>query len=571
MKTKVFEQRLKDAKNIGIIGVGDNSGKLVSDFIYIFGNMLSIGSNIVWKDNLILSDYKCDYYICCTYDRKKASAEMSKAGLKYKENYLFADDCFSWLDDYKGSRIALKAYPGSFKNRVNILAFGYAAKHGKVTPRDRYKEILNGKYSNGEGNYYGRHLQRNNKGILRKLIIAAYLFLGSLESLPQLFAGKRLIEKYDYICFESVSGAIKYRKENPEAGNKVITIEELKAHTMASLYMKAVYYDRRQNACECDRPLNTLWIGEHGTTRLCGCPDYLDISCGNLGVTKCCEMWNSTLARILRLSVINNTYTFCSRELCRKFNAEKDVETLLDRKNLIGAGNPDLIKIANDYVCNLHCPSCRKHILAKNDNDTEMEIAACTQELLKSGWLDKADQLVIGASGEAFLSAHYRRILFDGIVKRNSIFIMTNGTLFTHSVWEKLEGKYEHIGFSVSVDAATKDTYAKVRCGGDFERLIENMRFLSELRRENKVDSVEVNMIVQKANYKEIPDFIRWAKEMGFDRAYLSHLWNWGTFTDEEFENNVSMFDRTGKMKKDLALVLEDPVCQDPIVDMRWE
>ncbi len=80
-----------------------------------------------------------------------------------------------------------------------------------------------------------------------------------------------------------------------------------------------------------------------------------------------------------------------------------------------------------------------------------------------------------------------------------------------------------------------------------------------------------VNMIVQKANYKEIPEFIKWGKEMGFDVVYLSHIWNWGTFSDEEFENNVSMFDRTGKMKKELAAVLEDPICQDPIVDMRWE
>lgn len=571
MKNKVREQKLKNAKNLGVVGFGDNSGKLVDDFISVFENVFCINGCIDWKDGVSLSDGKHDYYICCTYDRNKALAEMSKSGLKYEENYLFAEDCFFCLDDLKESRIALKAYPGSFKGWVNVLAFGYAAKHGKVTPRDRYKDILNGTYSNDEGNRYGRHLQRNSNGIGRKLTIASYLLLGSLESLPQLFAGKRLTEKYDYICFESVADAIRYKKENPAAGNKVITIEELKAHTMASLYMKAVYFDRRQNDCKCDRPLNTLWIGEHGTTRLCGCPDYLDISCGNLGVTECSEIWNSPLARIMRLSVINNTYTFCSRELCRKFNSNKDTETLLERKDMKETGHPDLIKLANDYVCNLHCPSCRKHILAKNDDDTEMEIAACTHDLLQSGWLDKTDQLAIGASGETFLSEHYKRILCGGVVKRNSIQIMTNGTLFTKKAWEMIEGKYEHISFSVSVDAATKETYEKVRCGGSFESLMENMKFLSELRRENKVDNVVVNMIVQKANYKEIPEFIKWGKEMGFDVVYLSHIWNWGTFSDEEFENNVSMFDRTGKMTKELAAVLEDPICQDPIVDMRWE
>ena len=130
---------------------------------------------------------------------------------------------------------------------------------------------------------------------------------------------------------------------------------------------------------------------------------------------------------------------------------------------------------------------------------------------------------------------------------------MTNGTLFTSKEWEKLEGKYEDISFMVSVDAATKETYEKVRCGGQFERLMENMRFLSMLRKENKVNNVKVIMIVQKANYMEIPDFIKWAKGMGFDKVNLSHIRNWGTMLPE------------------LSAVLENPVCKDPIVSMSWQ
>ena len=569
-KNTEYEIKLKNAKNIGIVGIGMNSGKLVDDFIYIFKNMLNIGDRIEWNEGVTLPDDKHDHYICCTYEHGLAAAEMGKAGLRYREDYLFAEDFFSLLDDMKASGIALLSYSGTFKGWVKALVFGYAAKHGKLTPRDKYKDILSGSYYNDKGNRYGRHLSQNN-GIGKKIIYAWFLLLGSIESIPQLFAGKCLSEKYDHICFESVSDAIRYKNDHPAASGKVITVEELKAHTMAPLYMRAVYFDRRQNACGCDTPLNTLWIGEHGTTRLCGCPDFLDISCGNVGVTDRDRIWDSPLARIMRLSVINNTYTFCSRELCRKFNANKDGEELLERKSDVQVKEyPGVIKVANDYVCNLHCPSCRKHILAKNDDKTETEINSCAHDLLESGWLDKADKLVVGASGETFLSKNYRRILYDGVVRRNSISIMTNGTLFTRSEWEKLEGKYEHIGFSVSVDATTKETYAKVRCGGNFDRLMENMELLSVLRRENKVENVVVNMVVQKANYKEIPDFIRWAKEMGFDSAYLSHIWNWGTYTEEEFEENISMFDRNGNMKPELAAVLADPVCNDPIVDMRW-
>ncbi|MCR5441527.1 MAG: hypothetical protein K6E66_05380 [Lachnospiraceae bacterium] len=148
---------------------------------------------------------------------------------------------------------------------------------------------------------------------------------------------------------------------------------------------------------------------------------------------------------------------------------------------------------------------------------------------------------------------------------------LRNGTLFTESEWEKLEGRYEHTGFMVSVDAAGKETYEKVRCGGSFERLMKNMDFLSELRRLNKVDSVKVIMIVQKANYTEIPAFIRWAKDKGFDGVSLSHIRNWGTYDDRDFYENVSMFDMSGNMKPELAEVLADPVCMDPMVNTSWK
>ena len=57
---------------------------------------------------------------------------------------------------------------------------------------------------------------------------------------------------------------------------------------------------------------------------------------------------------------------------------------------------------------------------------------------------------------------------------------------------------------------------------------------------------------------------------MEFDCVNLTHIRNWGTFTEEEFKK-VSMFDGNGKMKPELAKVLEDPICQDPIVDMGWK
>ena len=558
-----------DFNDVEIIGIGENSRRLVEDFRYIFSDKISIINATFWNEDVV--DFradsmdKCDVYVCCTYDKALASKRFEKIGMTYKKDYVFAEDLFYLLDDWKDCKIAYKSYPGTLKGCIRAIVFGYAAKHGKIIPQDKYKSIL-------KGDYHKPDNKKRNPWVDLGIVCLKYIIPGSFSAISQLSASGNGYKNYDYICFENIAGAIKFRRDFPELISKVITTEELKNHTMASLYMKAVYYDRRQNDCNCKVPLETIWIGDKGTTRLCGCPDYLDISCGNMGITDNDEIWNSTLAKILRLSVINNTYTFCSRELCREFNGNPDGDELLERKEAdFTREYPNIIKVANDYVCNLHCPSCRKMIHAKNDDNEELEIVTCIDSLMESGWLDKANNVVVGASGESFLSPSYRKIIFDGVAHRNSIDIMTNGTLFTPQIWEKMEGKYKHVTFSVSIDAATKETYEKVRCGGNWDKLMENMAFLSKLRKENKVESVMVNMIVQKKNYREIPDFIRWAKEMEFDSVYLSHIWNWGTFSADEFENEVSMFDKDGKMKTELAKVLEDPICKDPIVDMRWE
>jgi hypothetical protein len=61
-------------KSYGLIGIGENSIKLINDFIYIFDDKLNIEevNNI---DNLSdeLNDSRYDGYICCCYDSDKCS------------------------------------------------------------------------------------------------------------------------------------------------------------------------------------------------------------------------------------------------------------------------------------------------------------------------------------------------------------------------------------------------------------------------------------------------------------------------------------------------------------------
>ena len=316
-------------KTYKLIEFGKGSEKLSLDFRYIFSGMLKLGETIR------LGDTDCDLkdmpgpYVCCAYDRSAAKKEMTGAGLSCGKDYLFAEDLFYLLDDLKGSKIAYATCSKKISDRLKAVSFGYAAKHGKILPEDPYAEILS-----------GGHRRSSRSPVMQRLYHAIYLIPGLIEAIPQLFASGKEYEGYDLICFADAANAIGYKKDHPDAGDRVITTEMLKARTMASLYMRAVYFDKDQYTCECDMPFKTLWIGKGGTARLCDCPDYLDVSCGNIGVLSASDVWDSPMARIIRLSVINNTYTFCSKNLCGKFAGGCRSAEVLKRTDITAADHP---------------------------------------------------------------------------------------------------------------------------------------------------------------------------------------------------------------------------------------
>jgi MoaA/NifB/PqqE/SkfB family radical SAM enzyme len=92
----------------------------------------------------------------------------------------------------------------------------------------------------------------------------------------------------------------------------------------------------------------------------------------------------------------------------------------------------------------------------------------------------------------------------------------------------------------VSVDAAEAEVYEDLRRPGKWSVITQNLEFLSQLRRADRVPYVSLNFVVQQKNYRQIPAFIEMTRALGFDRALFLKLINIGSFTADEFvENDV--------------------------------
>ena len=113
---------------------------------------------------------------------------------------------------------------------------------------------------------------------------------------------------------------------------------------------------------------------------------------------------------------------------------------------------------------------------------------------------------------------------------------------------------------TVSIDAATKDTYERIRRNGNFEQLQKNMEFAASLRKEGRLRYFRMNFVVQAENYREMVPFVKWGERLGVDEVFFTKILNWGTYTEEEFAR-ISMMEKDGiTPKKELKEVLEDPV-----------
>ena len=68
---------------------------------------------------------------------------------------------------------------------------------------------------------------------------------------------------------------------------------------------------------------------------------------------------------------------------------------------------------------------------------------------------------------------------------------------------------------TVSLHAMKEKTYNKIVRGGNYKKVIENLEYLSSLKKQGKIERLELHFTVTSLNYKEIPDIIKYTRKLG--------------------------------------------------------
>jgi MoaA/NifB/PqqE/SkfB family radical SAM enzyme len=319
----------------------------------------------------------------------------------------------------------------------------------------------------------------------------------------------------------------------------------------------------------------------------CGCAKFLPYPIHSTNeLASIQDSWNGEQVRELRRSILDGDFKYCSRMSCgylvsgqlpdRDDVTDPIMRDVIDNHKTTMDRPPRNMVLAHDASCNIACPSCRSGIVTSNNAERAQMDAFADRVLLP--FLENAENgeimLDICGDGDPFGSKHYRRIIhsLDPVRHKNvKLRLITNALLLTKREWEELGPIQDMIlSISVSIDAASAPTYEYVRRPGKWSTLVENMEHLSSvLEKDLYKFYLSVNFIVQKANYREMPEFVRLAKSWKARRALFQRILNLSTYErDDYLDQDVT--DHRHPSHEDFKKVLSDPILRDPIVNM-WQ
>lgn len=235
------------------------------------------------------------------------------------------------------------------------------------------------------------------------------------------------------------------------------------------------------------------------------CPAWLPTKITEMSDVK--NAWEHPTMKRIQNSILDGSYDMCNEKLCPVLSElvnQKTIDTGFFITNDEFRKNnytyPKIINYAFDRSCNLSCPSCRTETIMANSKELK-KIEWITTEI-EEVYGKELQGLYISGTADPFASKSFRKLLtnFDRnkYPKVTNIHLHTNAILFTKEMWGLMENiqKLIHI-IEVSVDAASKDTYEIIRRGGNWETLIENLKFMATL----PIFELRISMVVQDDNF----------------------------------------------------------------------
>lgn len=274
----------------------------------------------------------------------------------------------------------------------------------------------------------------------------------------------------------------------------------------------------------CLVPYRDLQIYETGNVSFC-CLSWQPHFIGNINNQDLISIIENEKAKKIKESVAHGNFSYCKKDVCPSLVVYKKTGNVkfplsIDSKSIEIKKNITLI-LNYDKSCNLACPSCRNDLIFFGKKDlpakleqTHLAVIRNIELLIKNKF---EITLNITGSGDPFASVLYRELILRFQNSDSIKFVFqTNGLLMNDEVLTPTL-KEKTTWINVSIDAASEKTYSLIRKRGSWNLLLKNVHCLDlniSLGHFVNLNSWQVNFIVQQENFREMPDFLKWASSL---------------------------------------------------------
>ena len=197
------------------------------------------------------------------------------------------------------------------------------------------------------------------------------------------------------------------------------------------------------------------------------------------------------------------------------------LKKIADKTGWLSKGEvPNFFNIEPTSFCNLKCRLCPtgNNILGRDKGFMTLDVF----KKILSGWNGKKTRIDFGGFGEPLLNKDFLEMVRISKDKNFDISIFTNGNLLTPEISLALVS-FKADRIIISVDGATKETYSWYRRGGDFNKVVSNLKTLVKIKREqgSNLPNTELQFVVMKKNESELGLIKKIALELGVDKLIL--------------------------------------------------
>lgn len=192
-------------------------------------------------------------------------------------------------------------------------------------------------------------------------------------------------------------------------------------------------------------------------------------------------------------------------------------------RRLVLSSTPKRCFVQINTICNADCVFCSKGF----DYPTfDLEKYLSTFGRRLEPVLGGCEEMILTGSGEFLGLPDAERILqyFNWKFPHVSKYIATNASHARPRVWELIANSESRYTLQLSLHSTDEESHRLMMRYGAYNQVQENIKYLAAQRKKTGNPRINLMFVMTTLNVEKLPDFVRWAAEIGVDRVMAGYF-----------------------------------------------